>query len=64
VRITVDLDKCIAAGSCVAAASAVFDQRDDDGMVVLLQQDPAESDWENARLAAGVCPSAAITIDE
>jgi len=31
-RVTVDQDRCIAAGQCVAAAPDVFDQRDEDGM--------------------------------
>lgn len=63
-RVKVDLDKCTAAGSCVAAAPAVFDQRDDDGLVILLQENPPEEEWERARTAAAVCPAVAITIEE
>jgi ferredoxin len=63
-KITVDLDRCIAAGSCAAVASAVFDQRDEDGVVVVLQSEPAAEDHDDARLAAGMCPSAVITIEE
>ena len=40
-KITVDEDKCCAAGSCVLAAPDVFDQRDEDGIVVLLDAEPA-----------------------
>lgn len=63
-KIVVDLDKCIAAGSCAAVAPAVFDQRDDDGIVVVLAETPPTSEQDNARLAAGMCPSAAISFEE
>ncbi len=35
-KVTVDKDKCCGAGTCVLVAPDVFDQRDDDGVVVLL----------------------------
>jgi len=63
-KIIVDLDKCIAAGSCVAAAPELFDQRDDDGIVILLQENPSPEQWATARSAAGVCPAAAISLEE
>jgi ferredoxin len=55
-KVTVDQDKCISSGQCVSNTSAVFDQRDDDGVVVLLA--------ENVRRAAADCPAAAIFIEE
>lgn len=39
-KVVVDEDKCVAAGQCVAAAMDVFDQRDEDGIVVLLNENP------------------------
>jgi ferredoxin len=60
VKITVDEDKCCAAGSCVMAAPEVFDQRDEDGIVVLLDPQPAEDQHQAVRDAAAVCPAAAI----
>ena len=36
VRVTVDQDKCVSSGMCVMNAAEVFDQSDDDGVVVLL----------------------------
>jgi hypothetical protein len=39
-RITVDQNKCIASGQCVLSAAGVFDQRDEDGIVVLLNPSP------------------------
>jgi ferredoxin len=47
----------------VLNASEVFDQRDDDGVVVLLTADPNAEQAENARKAAA-CPALAIDIEE
>ncbi|WP_101258230.1 ferredoxin [Streptomyces barkulensis] len=63
-KITVDEDKCCGAGSCVLAAPDVFDQRDEDGVVVLLDPAPAGHLHTAVREAAAVCPAAAITLDE
>ena len=63
-HITIDEDKCCAAGQCVLAAPEVFDQRDDDGIVVLLDADPPESQYAAVRDAAAVCPAAAIAVRE
>jgi ferredoxin len=61
-RVVVDTEKCVAAGQCVIEASDIFDQREDDGVVVLLEQSPAEDRADAALRAAELCPSAAITI--
>lgn len=63
-RITVDEVKCIGAGQCVMAAPNVFDQRDDDGIVVLLEASPAASEYAAVREAAVLCPAAAIRLQE
>lgn len=39
-KITVDEEKCCGAGQCVLIAPEVFDQRDEDGIVVLLDAEP------------------------
>lgn len=63
-RIEVDQDKCVGGGQCVAAAAAVFDQRDEDGVVVLLNESPGEDLHEAVREAAILCPAAAIRVLE
>jgi ferredoxin len=45
-------------------APEVFDQRDDDGVVVLLTPNPSAEQAEGARRAAAACPSLAIRIEE
>ncbi|AEW99243.1 ferredoxin [Streptantibioticus cattleyicolor] len=63
-RITVDEEKCCGAGQCVLLAPDVFDQRDEDGVVVLLDAAPDASLHPVVREAATVCPAAAIHLDE
>ena len=40
-HVEVNVPKCVASGQCVLIAPEVFDQRDDDGMVILLDDSPA-----------------------
>ena len=61
-RVAVDQDRCIAAGQCVAAAPDVFDQRDEDGVVVLLKATPDAGEEDDVRQAAAVCPALAIQV--
>lgn len=63
-KVTVDEDKCVSSGQCVLNAGDVFDQRDDDGVVVLLDDSPADDQAANVRNAAAVCPALAIAIEE
>jgi ferredoxin len=63
-KVVVDEDQCVAAGQCVAAAMDVFDQRDEDGIVVLLDENPPAELADDVRNAAAVCPALAIRIEE
>ncbi|OAV51050.1 ferredoxin [Enteractinococcus helveticum] len=63
-KIAIDTDKCIAAGACVMEAIEVFDQRDEDGVVILLDENPSEDQHDNVRRAAHACPAKAITLQE
>ncbi|MDI3403326.1 ferredoxin [Streptomyces sp. B-S-A6] len=61
-QVTVDEDKCCGAGQCALLAPTVFDQRDDDGTVVLLNAAPDRSEHTAVQQAADRCPSAAIRV--
>jgi ferredoxin len=63
-RVTVDQRKCIASGQCVLTAADVFDQREHDGIVVLLNAEPSPASYQDVRQAAELCPSQAIAITE
>lgn len=63
-KITVDEDKCCGAGQCVLIAPEVFDQREDDGIVVLLDAEPPENQFDVVQESAEVCPAAAIQLGD
>ena len=63
-RVIVDTEKCIASGNCVMNAPDVFDQREEDGIVVLLSEHPTPEQADAARQAARVCPAMAILVEE
>ncbi|MGB3442770.1 MAG: ferredoxin [Actinophytocola sp.] len=63
-RVLVDQEACISSGQCVMAAADVFDQRDDDGLVILLEENPAEHLHNDVREAVMACPVLALRIDE
>jgi ferredoxin len=59
-----DTQRCIGAGNCVMAAPDVFDQREDDGTVILLQEHPDESLRGEVLQAVQLCPAAVLRIVE
>jgi len=59
-----DQEKCVGAGQCVFASPDVFDQRDEDGIVVLLKENPPAELVEEVRAAALICPALAIELVE
>ncbi|MGO4616109.1 ferredoxin [Nocardia sp. 2YAB30] len=63
-KVTIDEDKCVACGQCVAVAPDVFDQRDEDGIVILLDENPPVERAPTVREAAAVCPALVITVVE
>lgn len=63
-KVLLDQDRCIASGQCVMSAMNVFDQRDEDGIAVLLTEDPVPDDIDGVREAAIVCPALAIELRE
>lgn len=63
-RISIDEARCVGGGQCVHAAEDVFDQRDDDGVAVLLVDPEIDAGAEErVRLAAALCPAQAIRLE-
>jgi ferredoxin len=61
-RIEFDEPKCVSAGQCAMVAPELFDQRDDDGVAIVLNDSPAPEQEADAIEAASVCPAAAILL--
>ncbi|WP_371573301.1 ferredoxin [Streptomyces sp. NBC_01314] len=61
-KLAVDEPKCVAAGQCVLIAPDVFDQREEDGVVVLLTEAPGVDQHQAVRESALACPAAAIHV--
>ena len=61
-KVIVDQNKCVASGQCVLSAPEVFDQREEDGVVVLLTSSPGPAEADGVRHAARVCPAQVIEV--
>jgi ferredoxin len=48
---------------CALTVPQVFDQSDDEGLVVLLEPNPPADLEETVRRAVNLCPSGAISVD-
>ena len=64
VIVRIDKSKCVGAGRCVSEAPTVFDQDEDDGIVILLQEHPPAELTDKARKAAKLCPALAIEVED
>ncbi|MBO8194540.1 (4Fe-4S)-binding protein [Streptomyces oryzae] len=64
-RIVANPDRCVGAGQCVLTNPDAFDQSEEDGTVVVLQDTPADDEaLKRARVAVGLCPSRALSLTE
>ena len=62
-RVVVNASTCVGSGQCASSAETVFTQ-DEQGLVVVLKADVQGEEAEAARLAAFLCPSRSITVEE
>lgn len=60
--IEVNRERCIGAGMCVLSAPEIFDQSDEDGRVVLLDESPKLELAGRVREALTLCPSQALSV--
>lgn len=63
-RVIAYTQKCIASGNCVLSCSDVFEQRDSDGTVHVLNERPALELLEKVRQAVDLCPGQVFTIED
>ncbi|WP_206787937.1 ferredoxin [Amycolatopsis sp. MtRt-6] len=63
-KIIADTGKCVGAGQCVLTEPSLFDQSEEDGTVIVLDDQPEGELVEKAREAVHVCPSQALSLQE
>ncbi len=61
-RIEIDELRCCASGQCHLAAPTVFDQREEDGAVLLIDPTPNDSLRDAVLEAAQLCPCRVIQV--
>ncbi|HEY7147200.1 MAG TPA: ferredoxin [Streptosporangiaceae bacterium] len=61
-RIIVNTGKCIGSGRCASIDPDVFDQREEDGVSVLLDETPSAEHHQMVHEAIELCPAAAIRL--
>ncbi|MEV4640162.1 ferredoxin [Actinoplanes sp. NPDC049548] len=62
-RVRADREVCIGAGNCVMTLPQVFDQDDDEGLVVVTDPDAQGQPDELLQRAVMMCPAGAITVE-
>ncbi|WP_181797635.1 ferredoxin [Streptomyces sp. WELS2] len=60
-RVFAERDRCVGSGQCALLSPEVFDQ-DADGLVTLVNEEPAEELREQVVRAADLCPSRSIRV--
>ena len=63
-KVSANQDRCCSSGLCVMTAPAVFDQREEDGVVVVLAVSPPPADHALVREAMVACPTGAISVED
>ena len=63
-RVHANRDSCVSSGQCVMTAPGVFDQDEDEGVVIVKTATPPPELAKDVRQAAALCPAMAITLTE
>jgi ferredoxin len=63
-KIIADTGICVGAGQCVLTEPRLFDQSEEDGTVIVLDDSPEGELVDKARQAVLVCPSQALSLQE
>ena len=62
-KVSVDEDKCCGAGQCVMIAPEVFDQDEEEGTVLVLDDEPPPALHQAVIAAARLCPNSVIRVE-
>lgn len=61
-KIVADTGKCVGAGQCARTAPELFDQGEDDGLVVVLDAEPGDELLPAVGEAVDLCPAQALSV--
>ena len=61
-KIVADTGKCVGAGQCVRVAPDLFDQGEEDGVVVVLDAEPGGELLPRVGEAVDLCPAQALSV--
>jgi ferredoxin len=61
-RVAVAVERCAGAGQCARTAPEIFDQDEDLGTVIVLNDSPPPQLYGAVRMAAELCPNAVIRV--
>ncbi|WP_338785573.1 ferredoxin [Streptomyces sp. DG1A-41] len=61
-KVVADYEKCCSAGQCAVLAPDVFDQDEDDGVVVILDAEPPAQLHDAVFQAVTACPGSALRV--
>lgn len=62
-RIVVDVERCRGAGLCTLTAPEVFDQDEEEGTVLVLDDEPPPALHQAVVAAVGLCPNSVIRVE-
>ena len=62
VIVSVDEGRCVASGNCAMSVPEVFEQREDDGVSVVVRPNPSVEQEDDVREAVIACPGRAIRL--
>ncbi|WVK89637.1 ferredoxin [Dactylosporangium sp. AC04546] len=61
-KVSADTAVCVSSGQCALLLPRVFDQREDDGVVVVRDESPPPELSDAVRQAVAGCPSGALSV--
>lgn len=61
-RVSAERDRCVGSGQCAMLSPEVFDQ-DDDGLVLVLQEEPPEELRGEVLQATDLCPARSLHVE-
>ncbi|HEY7418410.1 MAG TPA: ferredoxin [Ktedonobacteraceae bacterium] len=63
-RVIAQTQKCIASGTCVMTCPQVFDQRNEDGVVHVMNEHPSLDLLTRVRQVVDLCPAQAFRLED